>query len=216
MLDLCLPLSPSPFPLVFAMVYPALSARCRWLALALLTGTTAGVPILLPQAMPAAEAIQYHDGTVEFSAPPRLVDSYATRNLVSDGGVTYYLTIDFPAAAEEPMDRIVISLDEGHDPIFRYQLEAIQVWQTVGEEKRLVSMGDLSQDCDTQALTIGFDPPLPPGGTVTLALRPVRNPRFAGVYLFGARAFPVGETVRPTFMGFARLSFYERDRPHWP
>jgi hypothetical protein len=166
--------------------------------------------------MPTAEAIQYRDGTVEFSAPPRLVDSYATRNLVSDGGVTYYLTIDFPAAAEEPMDRIVISLDEGRDPIFRYQLEAIQVWQTVGEEERLVSLGDLSQDRDTQALTIGFEPPLPPGGTVTLALRPVRNPRFAGVYLFGARAFPVGETVRPTFMGFARLSFYERDRPHWP
>lgn len=198
------------------MARPLPSSLSCWFALALITGTTASFPILWPQTIPAAEAIQYRDGTVEFSAPPRLVDSYATRNLVSDGGVTYYLTIDFPATAQEPMDRVVISLDEGRDPIFRYRLEAIQVWQTVGEEKRFVSLGDLSQDRDTQALTIGFDPPLPPGGTVTLALPPVRNPRFAGVYLFGATAFPVGETVRPTFMGFARLSFYERDRHRWP
>lgn len=186
------------------------------LALALAASTATSFPILGFPALPPANAIQYRDGTVEFSAPPRLLESYTTRNRVSDGQVTYYLTIDFPLAAQEPLDRIVISLDEGYDPSFRYRLGAIQVWQAVGEEKRLVSLGDLSQNQDTQALSIHFDPPLPPGGTVTLALRPVRNPRFAGVYLFGATAFPVGEQVRPTFMGFARLSFYERDSYRWP
>ncbi|MFH7243537.1 MAG: DUF2808 domain-containing protein [Spirulina sp.] len=188
----------------------------RWLAIALLTGITANFPRPWPQIMAPAAAIQYRDGTVEFSAPPRLIDSYATRNLVSDGSVTYYLTLDFPVTAQEPMDRVVISLDEGRDPIFRYRLESTEVWQTVEDERRAVSLGELTQDRGTQALTIRFDPPLPPGGRVTLALRPVRNPRFAGVYLFGATAFPVGEQVRPTFMGFARLSFYERDAHRWP
>lgn len=188
----------------------------RWLAIALLAGVAVHSPTLWPQAVPPAAAIQYRDGTVEFSYPPRLIDSYPTRNLAGDSSVTYYLTIDFPAAAQEPMDRVVISLDEGRDPIFRYRLEATEVWQTVGDERRAVPLGELTQDRETQALTLNFDPPLSPGGTVTLALRPVRNPRFAGVYLFGATAFPVGEQVRPTFMGFARLSFYERDSNRWP
>jgi hypothetical protein len=186
------------------------------LAISLLTGVAVHSPTLWPPSISPAAAIQYRDGTVEFSAPPRLIDSYPTRNLAGDSGVTYYLTIDFPAAAQEPMDRVVISLDEGRDPIFRYRLEATEVWQTVGDDRRAVPLGELTQDRETQALTLTFDPPLPPGGTVTLALRPVRNPRFAGVYLFGATAFPVGEQVRPTFMGFARLSFYERDFHRWP
>ncbi len=193
-----------------------LSPWYRWLTIALVVGMAApGLP-LWPQATPPASAIQHRDGTIEFSTPPRLIDSYATRNLVSDGSVTYYLTLDFPSAAQEPMDRIVVSLEEGHDPRFRYRLEATEVWQTLGDARRSVSLGNLSQDRDTQALTLTFDPPLPPGGTVTLALRPVRNPRFAGVYLFGTTAFPVGDSVRPTFMGFARLSFYERDLQRWP
>lgn len=195
------------------MDYPFLRPS-RWLALALLTGFT---PLVFPLwFLPPAAAIQHRDGTVEFSAQPRLIDSTTTRNLVSDGGVTYYLTVDFPAAAQEPMERIVIRLDEGRDPLFRYRLDATEVWQTVGEERRAVALGEVTEDRDTQTLTIRFDPPLSPGGTVTLALRPVRNPRWAGVYLFGVTAFPAGETVRPRFMGFARLSFYERDRHRWP
>ncbi|MEB3289540.1 MAG: DUF2808 domain-containing protein [Leptolyngbya sp.] len=185
----------------------------RWIPLTLLVITTTPS---LAFAIPPAIAIQYRDGTVEFTAQPRLVDSHTTRNLASDSGATYYLTVDFPAAAEEAMDRIVIRLDEGWDPLFRYRLEATEAWQTVGEERRAVSLGTVTEDRDTQTLTLSFDPPLPPGGIITLALRPVRNPRFAGVYLFGVTAFPVGETVQPRFMGFARLSFYERDRRPWP
>ncbi len=197
------------------MAHPS-SPGYRWFTIALLAGIAANCPGPWSQITPPAAAIQYRDGTVEFSAPPRLTESYTTRNLVSDGSVTYYLTLDFPAAAQEPMDRIVISLDEGYDPRFRYRLEATEVWQTVGDTQRSVPLGAVTQDRDTQTLTLTFDPPLPPGGTVTLALRPVRNPRFAGVYLLGATAFPVGEQVRPTFMGFARLSFYERDSQRWP
>jgi hypothetical protein len=163
-----------------------------------------------------AAAIQYSDGTVEFSYPPRLTDSYATRTLVSDRNVTYYLTFDFPPEAQEPLARIEISLDEGHDPIFRYRLEATEAFLNTSEGQIPLPLGELSQDPDAQTLTIALIPPVSPGQSITLALRPVQNPRFAGVYLFGARAFPAGETVRPTFMGYARLSFYERDGFRWP
>ncbi|WP_071527409.1 DUF2808 domain-containing protein [Nodosilinea nodulosa] len=175
-------------------------------------GSVWGVAVLAP-----AAAIQYSDGTVGFSSPPRLTDSYATRNLVNEGSVTYYLTVDFPAAAVEPLDRIVVSLDEGYDPIFRYRLEATEAFAETPNGRVPLPLGKVTQDPDTQALTVAFDPPLAPGTAMTLALRPVRNPRFGGVYLFGATAYPVGDTVESTFMGYARLSFYERDGgDRWP
>ncbi|MGB3310397.1 MAG: DUF2808 domain-containing protein [Nodosilinea sp.] len=164
-----------------------------------------------------APAIQYSDGTVGFSYPPRLTDSYATRNLVSAGNVTYYLTFDFPAAAVEPLDRVVVRLNEGYDPIFRYRLSATEAFANTPEGRVPLPLGEVSEDRDARSLTIAFDPPVEPGVPVTLVLRPVRNPRFGGVYLFGANAYPVGDTAEPTFLGYARLSFYERDRrDRWP
>lgn len=163
-----------------------------------------------------APAIQYSDGTVGFSYPPRLTESYATRNLVSESNVTYYLTFDFPEAAVEPLDRVVIRLNEGYDPIFRYRLEATEAFTNTPSGRVSLSLGEVTQDQDARELTVSFAPPAEPGAPITLALRPVRNPRFGGVYLFGATAYPVGETVESTFMGYARLSFYERDRDRWP
>ncbi len=188
----------------------------RRLVVAFLVGASFLPLMALPWGSDAVEAIQYSDGTVGFSYPPRLTDSYATRTLVSDRNVTYYLTFSFPAEAQESLAKLEISLDEGRDPIFRYRLEATEAFLNTPDGQIPLSLGGLNQDPDSQTLTITLDPPVPPGQSITLALRPVQNPRFAGVYLFGARAFPVGETVRPTFMGYARLSFYERDGFRWP
>ncbi len=174
-------------------------------------GSTWGFLALTP-----APAIQYSDGTVGFSYPPRLTESYATRNLVSESNVTYYLTFDFPEAAVEPLDRVVVRLNEGYDPIFRYRLEATEAFANTPNGRVRLPLGELTQDQDARELSISFDPPAEPGVPITLALRPVRNPRFGGVYLFGATAYPVGDTVEPTFLGYARLSFYERDRDRWP
>ncbi|PZO36952.1 MAG: hypothetical protein DCF17_16610 [Shackletoniella antarctica] len=168
--------------------------------------------------MPAAPALQYSDGTVAFSYPLRLTDSYATRNLVSDSNATYYLTIDFPAAAEEPLDRVEIALEQGYDPTFRYRLDAIEAFADTPDGRVPLPLGQPSEGCDSRTLTVIFDPPAAPGVPITLALRPVRNPRFGGVYLFRATAYPVGEVTRSTYLGYARLSFYERDRgrDRWP
>ena len=180
-------------------------------------GAIAALPSLVALGWLApAPAIQYSDGTVGFSYPPRLTESYTTRNQVGDSSATYYLSFDFPAAAAEPLDRVVIQLREGYDPIFRYRLEATQAFANTPTGRLPLPLGDLSQDPEARTLTIAFDPPVEPGQSITLALRPSRNPRFGGVYLFGATAYPVGETVEPTFMGYARLSFYEPDLNRWP
>lgn len=163
-------------------------------------------------------AIQYSDGTVGFSYPPRLIESYATRNLVSDSNAIYYLSFDFPAAAAEPLDRVEIHLEQGHDITFRYRLDAIAAFAETPEGRVPLPLGDITEDRGSRTLTIVFDPPALPDQPITLALRPVRNPRFGGVYLFGVKAYPVGEVTQPTCLGYARLSFYERDgsRNRWP
>ena len=161
-------------------------------------------------------AIQYSDGRVGFSYPLRLTESFATRNLVVDGNATYYLTFDFPAAAAEPLDRVVISLDEGFDPIFRFRLDATEAFVNTADGRSALPLGELTQDREARSLTITFDPPVAPGSPITLALQPYQNPRWAGVYLFGATAYPVGEVIESTFMGYARLTFYDRDGGFWP
>jgi hypothetical protein len=192
--------------------WPSLRRAIALASASLLTlGSTWG--FLAPDPAPA---IQYSDGTVGFSYPPRLTESYATRNLVSESNVTYYLTFDFPEAAAEPLDRVVIRLNEGYDPIFRYRLGAIEAFANTSEGRVPLPLGELTQDPNTRELIIPFDPPAAPGAPITLALRPVRNPRFGGVYLFGATAYPVGETVESTFLGYARLTFYDRGRDRWP
>ena len=183
------------------------------LAIALVPSTIGLIPLITS---PAA-SIQYRDGRVEFSYPPRLTDSYSTGNLAAEGRPTYYLTIDFPVAAVEPLDRLVISLAEGHDPTFSYRLEATAAFVDTPEGRQLLPLGAVTEDRASQTLALQFSPPLPPGQTITLALAPHRNPRHAGVYLFGLQAHPVGENPQPSFIGYARLSFYERDSHRlWP
>jgi hypothetical protein len=195
------------------LTWPQIPWRATAIAgIGLLTLTAAGGS-LLPAAAPA---IQYADGTVGFSYPLRLTDSYATRNLVYDGSVTYYLTFEFPAAAAEPLDYVVINLEQGFDPLFRFRPEHTEAFVNTPDGRLPLPLGEITQDREASTLTVAFDPPAAPGAPITLALRPQQNPRFAGVYLFGATAYPVGETVRPTFMGYARLSFYERDSYRWP
>jgi hypothetical protein len=163
-----------------------------------------------------AQAIEYRDGGIGFSHPLRLIDSRATRNITGDSHVTYYLQFDFPAAAEEPLDKVVVTLEEGRrDPLFSYRLDAIRAVAHTATGDLVLPLGEVTQDADTKTLTIAFAPAVDPGNSITLALKPTRNPRFEGVYLFGVTAFPVGDNVEPTFMGYARFHFYTPDGPRW-
>lgn len=166
---------------------------------------------------PSVHGIQYSDGTTGFSYPLRLTTARTTRNTTSQRYPTYYISFTFPEAAEEPLDQLVISLDEGRrDPTFSYRLEATQAIVHTPAGDRTLPIGTMTQASMTKALTIQFDPPIPPGNPITLVLKPEQNPRFEGVYLFGITAFPVGQNVEPTFVGYARLSFYEPSGTIWP
>jgi hypothetical protein len=173
--------------------------------------------IMSPPMFNAVRAIQYSDGTTGFSYPLRLSQARTTRNIVGERHPTYYISFDFPAAAEESLHSVVISLDEGRrDSTFSYRLDATQALAHTPDGDEVLPLGNILQDPTTKALTLQFDPPVPAGNPITLALKPNRNPRFEGVYLFGVQAFPTGQNPEPTFVGYARLSFYQPSGSIWP
>jgi hypothetical protein len=154
------------------------------------------------------QAIQLRDGTVYFAQPPDLVAATTTFKSVNVWGSTYYFTINIPPNAGEPLQRVTITQREGADDI-RFKLSDSRAF--VGTRNRKgerLTLGEVTQDRDKKTVFVNFEPPVTPGKTITIGLRPVRNPRFSGVYLFGVTAYPSGEKSHGQFLGFGRLHFY--------
>lgn len=157
------------------------------------------------------QAVQLRDGTFHFNQPPDLVDATTTFDSVNVWGATYYFTINIPEKAGEPLQRLMIAQREGADNI-RYDLEDSRAFEgTRSNRGAKVILGKVTRNRDTRTVFVNFDPPIPPGKTVTVGLRPVRNPMYSGVYLFGVTAFPAGEKSHGQFLGFGRFHFYSND-----
>lgn len=159
----------------------------------------------------SASSVTLSDGTVNFVGVPRLEGASTTFNQTYAWGATYYFTIVVPENAGEPLERIAIAQHQGSDDI-EFDLEESRAYEgTRRNRESEIPLVAATPKNNRQTLEISFSPPVPPGKTVTIALRPVQNPRYAGVYLFGVTAFPAGETAKGQFLGFGRLHFYERD-----
>lgn len=156
----------------------------------------------------AAIAVQLRDGRVYFVQPPSLLKATTTQSGTRVWGATYYFTLRLPATAGEPLERVAIAQREGVDAI-RYDLDDTFAFvQSEAQYKTPIPLGEVTADRKARTVTVTFDPPVAPGQTVTIALRPVRNPGVSGVYLFGVTAFPAGEAAYGQFLGYGRLHFY--------
>lgn len=160
---------------------------------------------------------QLSSGRVAFVAQPRLEQAYATRDRTGESRPTYYLTFQLPEGAAVPLSQLTVELSEGRrDPLFRYRLEATAAFLgTPGQRGESVALAGVTQNQEQKSVTLNFEPAIAPGQTVTIGLKPERNPRFPGTYLFRVTGYPVGDQAAPSFMGYARLSFYDADR-RWP
>ena len=158
----------------------------------------------------AAEAVQFPDGTVSFSESPRLVEAAATFNSVNVPAAKYYFTIALPADADEPLGTVTIRQRNGADEV-RFLVD--KTFAFIGErdsDRQEVNIQATIPETDTEdePITVNFEPPISPGTTVTIGLRPRRNPDQPGVYLFGVTAFPAGEKPLGLYLGPGRLQFY--------
>jgi Protein of unknown function (DUF2808) len=176
--------------------------RVRYLfGAALSIVATAGYSVNLSQAAKVR-------GTVYFNQPPRLVEAATTYNDVYVWGATYYFTVNVPDNAGEPLQKITLNQREGFDNI-RYQLKDTYAFE--GTRRSLgqkLALQDVNYQRQTRTVSLTFNPPISPGKTITIAMKPVQNPTVSGVYLFGVTAFPSGENSYGQFLGYGRLQFY--------
>lgn len=162
----------------------------------------------LPLAVPGAFAIERSNGTFFFDKPPRLLDAYTTFNDTHVWGATYYFTVELPENAGEPLQRIVLEQTQGLENI-RFRLNKTEAFTgTPRHPQQKLSLAAVTQDEKSQTVIVTFDPPVPPGNSITVGLQPVRNPMSSGVYLFGVTVFPRGEESEGLRLGVGRLHFY--------
>jgi hypothetical protein len=164
----------------------------------------------------SAEAVQLRDGKTYFVQLPLLVGAETTVNRIYSWNATYYFAIAIPQNMGEPLQKLEISQTEGFDKVDFYSNETIAYLQSPsGDRVTISSKTEVlpRQDSDRQKITITFNPPIPASNELNtklvVGLRPVRNPRYDGVYLFGVTAFPQGDRPNSQFLGYGRLSFYD-------
>lgn len=175
---------------------------------ALSTATLAVLIGLWGASTPPAQAIRLADGTVSFEKPPDLVSVTSPYKNVDLWGATYFFSISLPLNAGEPLQKVTINQVEGVENI-EFKLKETYAFEGKnwnGGEK--ITLGEVTRDKEKKTISVTFNPPVPPGKTFTIALRPVRNPFSSGVYLFGVTAFPAGEKPYGLYLGVGRLHFY--------
>jgi hypothetical protein len=179
--------------------------------IACLTLASAFLPAPLKPA--TAQAVTLSDGEVSFVSPARLLEAYSLRKQVVAHNATWYFTLDLPATADEPLSRVLIRPQDLAMYMFPYNLEETQAFEGTRQNRGAdLPLGEVSQDEDSEAVTITFDPPLQPGQVFTIALRPRFNPRRPWAYVFDVLTYPAGDSVRESRAGVAQLQFYEPGR----
>jgi hypothetical protein len=174
-----------------------------------LLGTAAlGSSLVHPTAVEALEL----RGRTYFTAPPVKV---IFRNYYSntwESGGEYYFTVPLPAGAGEALGALQIQQVRGVDRSFGFLVERSRAFQGEPRREGPPVPVEVQFDPATRLFEIRFPQPVAPGQTVTLALRPQRNPGQADTYLFAVTAFPAGPEPEATPVGFARMPIYDP----WP
>ncbi len=161
-------------------------------------------------------AIQLADGTVYFEQPPRLVELVSNRLTAFSSGATYYVTVELPAGAGEPLQRLSLvrpNRPRGPQQIIFRTDDTVAFEGTRGDRGDELTVAETLTDSDNQTIDVVFDSPIEPGTTVTVGLRPRRNPRAGGIYQFRVFAFPQGDQAHGQPLGTGRIDIQDaRDR----
>lgn len=158
-------------------------------------------------AAPGVMAIELADGTVWFEKSPRLLKITSTYTSIYLRGSTYYFTLELPQDVGEQLGKVVINQRQGFEDI-RFKLDDTRAFVGTNREKgESLTIEKTTQDAETGAIAVTFDQGVEPGTTVTVGLRPIRNPITSGAYLFGVTAFPAGEKSHGIYLGSRSIRF---------
>ncbi|MGK7928965.1 MAG: DUF2808 domain-containing protein [Spirulina sp.] len=177
------------------------------LALAIATASLVSLPPLplQSQGLPA---------TFQGSAP-RLEEVRSSSTRTYSSRAKYYFTITLPDTAETSLQGVVIQQRGGQERI-RFKLEDTMAFLGTSRDRgEPLTIQSMTYDESTLTIMVELEEAIPPGTTMSIRLKPRRNPRWGGVYGFGVAVFPEGENGRELYLGSRRLTFYERLRPRF-
>lgn len=163
-----------------------------------------------------AGAVQLRDGKTYFLHLPTFLEAESTIDVIYARNATYYFKIALPQSMGENLQRLEIVQSEGFETIdFRLDETIAYLQPPTGDRLPISGKAEIiqNQDRDQKKIVITFDPPIPANGDLNrqlvVGLRPIRNPRYDGVYLFGVSASPQGDRPNTQFLGYGRLNFYD-------
>lgn len=160
-------------------------------------------------AAPSPQAMRLAKGNVSFKTALSLISATTTENETRLWGARYYFTLSLPENAGEALGKVTINQRQGFEDI-RFKIEDTQAFRgTPGHKGEALTLKEVKKDSSSPAIAVTFDPPVQPGTTVTIQLRPVRNPSVSGIYIFGVTAFPAVENPYGLYLGVGRLHFYD-------
>ncbi len=144
---------------------------------------------------------------IAFVGIPRLIDSTTTQKKTRIQS-TYYFTIDVPDNAGISLKQIQFTQTSGSDFLGK-NIRKTTVFEGTRKNRGSefpVSLVENNQD--TRTMIVSLEQPIPPGKTITIALRTYRTPANSGVYQLRVTGFPDGANVRDASLGVARFHFY--------
>jgi hypothetical protein len=150
----------------------------------------------------------YANTNTDFQAP---IGARTTYNQTNVSTATYYFTVAVPASGTKPFQQVTLTQIQGGENIefdAKQSSAFLGTSDRTGENLPFAIARNPSQD---DSVTLQFAQPLPPGKTVTIALKPYRNPAHEGFYLFHLKAASADQSTEGQSLGVARLQFYQND-----
>jgi hypothetical protein len=141
--------------------------------------------------------------------PPSLKGASSPFSNVRIPNVPYFFTISLPENSVESLGKVTIE-QEVSPEIIQFQLSQTQAFQgTPNSRGKALKLKSVTQDPKTQAISVSFEPPVPPGMTFTINLLAEQNPSVGDTYLFRVKAFPAGDNPIAIDLGVGRFQIYE-------
>lgn len=184
------------------------------LALAMVTGLVSGLASGLVPGLSIAVAPAHSlelRGSTFFTRPPWKVDLVSFYTTIWQPWAQYYFTVEMPVDAGASLGGLTIQQTRGVDTNFNFSVDRTRAF--LGRPRREGPAVPVQASFDQAArqFTIRFPEPIPPGGTVTVVLKPWNNPAYSDTYMFQVTAYPAGENPSPAPLGFGTLRIYDPD-----
>ncbi len=172
-------------------------------ALPLMATLAVGLGMTLP-----AASLELRGSTRFVRAPWKVVlTSYTTD--AGQSPAEYFFTIELDPAAGASLGGLTIQQIRGADWRFPFAVERTRAF--LGRPRRELTPVPVTSSFDQAArrFQLSFPEPIPAGATVTVSLRPWRNPIQADTYLFQVVAIPAGPDPVSSPVGVGTLRIYQ-------